>query len=998
MKVIGDLNIENKLHVGNLNVPTFNMEVDGGDNEIHAKFYGNYNGNQGILVERTGGDNVKLLAGYTGYGGGLESKSALRFSVGGNNLSTPAVHITESSVVNISEYIKFPYVNSTNTPTPNIPNVATQKRAIWMDMEGDESYLEYGHVDAGQTYTQFRVTDNNSGDRFRIYIDDWEKVEKDRIPLDVRGDRVLLCQDGGNVGIGLTDPDNKLSVKRTLGIMNPDWDNGAAVGSRLLIGLNSTSGDDFSYIQAQDGGGTSNNNLILQRYGGNVGIGTTSPDSKLHVEGQVKIVDGSEGADKVLTSDASGLASWEDLSSMVGGLVSDTNTHVVSGVITTTLQDPAFTKGPYVTHLILTKNDGTEVSIDITDLKDDWQTHNLLFNSNTNILTLYSYNLNDGTGAPRKENSVDLSPLVAGLAADTNNYVTTGKLVGNILTLERNGGLSDITVDMAQFIDNVDTNTYVIGGSVVKGAVACDHKIRLELNNGSFIAGAIDVSSLSSDNYVSDLTLVGSQLTLKQSNECGNEKPTFQVDLSSLTSGLSAGVDNDWTIVGNNMYSNPSGDVGIGTDTPTSKLHILDTSPDGGDGTYTLLNLEHSFGDLGQQKVLIDFTLRDTNSNGVPQVRIGAEVGTNGDANSMPKEGSGAFVVHTGLGDSDTTNVMTEKLRVSANGNVGIGTSTPDSKLHIDGQIKITGGNPGTDKVLTSDGDGLATWKNHSGASNVGFFEIGMILPFAGNVLPVGWIECNGKVWWQDNYPDLYGVIGNAYNKGNSYPNQFLVPDLRGRSIVGYDQNGSFQDVNGVTIFDDIGDRGGEIGVKLDPSDVPHKPHSHEMDIDAVNAHSGFQDSAHWHTLGTFHTAQHSSTNVDHKTGDPEHKMVINGHTSKDINWYGDPGGTGRVDAYCQPELYHHSQIHGPENKPHYGGQREVPITGRYTNNIDIVSAGMPDPDGAHTHTLDPGTSTSGGNDVAEYHNNLPPYLTMKYMIYAGTFTPHATSGGGTSG
>ena len=142
------------------------MEVDGGDNEIHAKFYGNYGGNQGILVERSGGDNVKLLAGYTGYGGGLESKSALRFSVGGNNLSTPAVHITESSVVNISEYIKFPYVNSTNTPTPNIPNVATQKRAIWMDMEGDESYLEYGHVDAGQTYTQFRVTDNNSGDRY----------------------------------------------------------------------------------------------------------------------------------------------------------------------------------------------------------------------------------------------------------------------------------------------------------------------------------------------------------------------------------------------------------------------------------------------------------------------------------------------------------------------------------------------------------------------------------------------------------------------------------------------------------------------------------------------------------------------------------------------------------------------------------------------------------------------------------------------------------------
>ncbi|MDI9311412.1 MAG: hypothetical protein QM535_14465 [Limnohabitans sp.] len=43
---------------------------------------------------------------------------------------------------------------------------------------------------------------------------------------------------------------------------------------------------------------------------GNVGIGVAEPAAKLDVVGAVKIFDGSQGAGKVLTSDATGLASW----------------------------------------------------------------------------------------------------------------------------------------------------------------------------------------------------------------------------------------------------------------------------------------------------------------------------------------------------------------------------------------------------------------------------------------------------------------------------------------------------------------------------------------------------------------------------------------------------------------------------------------------------------------------------------------------------------------
>ena len=44
---------------------------------------------------------------------------------------------------------------------------------------------------------------------------------------------------------------------------------------------------------------------------GNVGIGTISPTAKLEVAGQVKISGGTPGAGKVLTSDATGLATWQ---------------------------------------------------------------------------------------------------------------------------------------------------------------------------------------------------------------------------------------------------------------------------------------------------------------------------------------------------------------------------------------------------------------------------------------------------------------------------------------------------------------------------------------------------------------------------------------------------------------------------------------------------------------------------------------------------------------
>jgi hypothetical protein len=53
------------------------------------------------------------------------------------------------------------------------------------------------------------------------------------------------------------------------------------------------------------------NNNIYNTNTANIGIGNNSPQAKLDITGSIKITDGNQAAGKVLTSDATGLASWQ---------------------------------------------------------------------------------------------------------------------------------------------------------------------------------------------------------------------------------------------------------------------------------------------------------------------------------------------------------------------------------------------------------------------------------------------------------------------------------------------------------------------------------------------------------------------------------------------------------------------------------------------------------------------------------------------------------------
>ena len=157
------------------------------------------------------------------------------------------------------------------------------------------------------------------------------------------------------------------------------------------------------------------------------------------------------------------------------------------------------------------------------------------------------------------------------------------------------------------------------------------------------------------------------------------------------------------------------GKVGIGITNPTAKLELYAVNTGSSGNSTTLLSLhQHDNSDLSQQKSLISFKFTDANNNATPQVQIGAEVGENADANSQTKEGSGAFIVKTATGTGTTTNSLTEKMRVSHDGTVGIGVAAP-SDFHSSGNRLVVGDGSGE--------QGLTVYSSSSSAGVINFAD-----------------------------------------------------------------------------------------------------------------------------------------------------------------------------------------------------------------------------------------------------------------------------------
>jgi endosialidase-like protein len=155
----------------------------------------------------------------------------------------------------------------------------------------------------------------------------------------------LVIIPNGNVGIGTMNPVSRLHVRSpfesgialsidSFGMMDQPATVDFLQTGTARWSLGKSSQNDFFVDEAIGA-----RRFTVQQASGNVGIGTATPGAKLDVQGAVKVVDGTQGAGKVLTSDANGLASWQSPAvsywSANGNDIFNTNTGKV-GIGTTT--------------------------------------------------------------------------------------------------------------------------------------------------------------------------------------------------------------------------------------------------------------------------------------------------------------------------------------------------------------------------------------------------------------------------------------------------------------------------------------------------------------------------------------------------------------------------------------------------------------------------------------------------------------------------------------
>ncbi len=477
-----------------------------------------------------------------------------------------------------------------------------------------------------------------------------------------------------------------------------------------------------NYIAKYTPTGTGINISQIYDDGVNVGIATITPGAKLEVAWQVKITGGAPANWRVLTSDASGLATWWLPPS------------------------PCIAGGTWLNN---TCYGGFSLQNNTT-----WYANTANWNNSLAVNNLWYQNV-----------AIWSQTLSSNTNGNNNTTIGTDSMQSNISWNQNTAHW----YQSLYFNINWSSNT-AVGYFAWKNLISWDNNTALGANTD--FANIAWSNQLNIGNIIFWVWLTGSIATPEGNIGIGTNAPTAKLEVAGQIkiTGWTPGIwkllvsDANWlaTWMDTASWSTATGIIGW-TANYLAKFwswwvgiyqsQLYDDSTNVGIGTFTpWAKLEVA----GQVKITggspwINKVLSSDATWLASWVSLSAVSGV---WSLMGNSGTIAgtnFIGTTDLQDLVFKTNNIETMRLLNTGNLGIGTAAPWARLEVAGQVKITGGAPGVGKFLVSDATGLASWTGTVAATS---------LNITGSVLG-STLYYNGTNWraWTGVY-NTWGNIG----------------------------------------------------------------------------------------------------------------------------------------------------------------------------------------------------------------------------------------------